>query len=112
MSHHAMKRSLLERLRELGVRIYDIEAALEAPHSADWSEMAIEREDEEVMQRLGASGEAEILRIRAALARIAAGTYGMCLGCGEPIAEARLAAVPSAPLCQRCASGQTARVAP
>ncbi|HEY5791443.1 MAG TPA: TraR/DksA C4-type zinc finger protein [Gammaproteobacteria bacterium] len=42
-------------------------------------------------------------RIDAALRRIDDGSFGDCLGCGEPIAAARLAADPSATLCLECA---------
>ncbi|MFN2445507.1 MAG: TraR/DksA family transcriptional regulator [Vicinamibacterales bacterium] len=38
-------------------------------------------------------------QIRAALARIDAGTYGACVIDGEPIEEARLEAVPWTPYC-------------
>ena len=38
----------------------------------------------------------------AALARIADGTYGICLECEEPISAKRLAALPTAALCIRC----------
>ena len=105
MAHHAQKLALLARLRELGVRLDGIEAALEAPHSRDWEEMAVEREGDEVLERLGATGTAEVQRITRALERIAKGSYGICLGCGDTIAEARLAAVPEAPLCHACATG-------
>jgi DnaK suppressor protein len=37
-----------------------------------------------------------------ALARIAAGTYGNCESCGEPIGKARLQAFPRATLCVSC----------
>jgi DnaK suppressor protein len=40
--------------------------------------------------------------IRAALARMAHGTYGICLDCEEPISAKRLAAVPWAALCIHC----------
>ncbi len=40
--------------------------------------------------------------VRAALARIAAGTYGVCVRCEEDIAPRRLAAVPWASLCLKC----------
>lgn len=103
MSHHAHKLALLNRLRELGVRLDGIEEALEAPHSKDWEEAAVEREDEEVLERLGESGQAEIVRIRAALARLANGEYGFCAKCGEEIAESRLSLLPDAPLCVKCA---------
>ena len=42
-------------------------------------------------------------RIDAALARIDAGTFGICAKCGQPIAERRLGTVPHTPLCQACA---------
>jgi len=37
-----------------------------------------------------------------ALARITAGTYGICESCGEPIGKARLQAFPRATLCVTC----------
>ncbi len=40
--------------------------------------------------------------LRAALARVAAGTYGVCLECEEPIGYARLRARPETSLCRRC----------
>ena len=104
MSHHAQKLALLERLRALGMRLDGIEEALESPHSKDWDEMAVEREDEEVLERLGESGQAEIARIKAALQRMAHGEYGICTRCGGEISAERLAVVPEAPLCKRCAA--------
>jgi DnaK suppressor protein len=40
--------------------------------------------------------------IQAALARIDAGTYGICDTCGETISAARLTAMPAAPRCVAC----------
>ncbi|HJQ02667.1 MAG TPA: TraR/DksA C4-type zinc finger protein [Jatrophihabitans sp.] len=40
--------------------------------------------------------------------RLAAGTYGRCEGCTEPIGDERLRALPAARLCVRCA-GKAAR---
>jgi DnaK suppressor protein len=37
------------------------------------------------------------------LARLDAGEYGECKSCGEPIAEARLKALPYVTLCIQCA---------
>lgn len=45
----------------------------------------------------------EMDRIDQALKRLAAGEYGECLACGEPIAKKRLAFDPSASLCIDCA---------
>ena len=41
-------------------------------------------------------------RIDEALARLAQGTYGLCGDCDEPIAEARLQALPFAVVCRDC----------
>lgn len=41
-------------------------------------------------------------RSESALARIEAGTYGICESCGQPIGKARLQAFPRATLCVTC----------
>ncbi|HEY7597981.1 MAG TPA: TraR/DksA C4-type zinc finger protein [Actinophytocola sp.] len=46
---------------------------------------------------------AELRALDAASERLAAGTYGSCVRCGEPIAEERLEALPAALTCIRCA---------
>ena len=45
---------------------------------------------------------AELRDILAAEARLAAGTYGRCIDCDEPVPHARLAAYPTAKRCLRC----------
>lgn len=47
--------------------------------------------------------EVELARLDAALERLAAGEYGDCMTCGEPIEPRRLALDPAAPLCLSCA---------
>ena len=44
----------------------------------------------------------ELAAIDAALARIAAGTYGQCVDCGADIAQPRLQAAPEAARCIHC----------
>jgi DnaK suppressor protein len=44
-----------------------------------------------------------LTEIDAALTRIADGSYGTCVVCGQPIAPERLAARPTATYCVRCA---------
>ena len=104
MSHHRFKKMLLDRLRELGVRLDTVGAELGAAHSKDWEESAVEREGDEVLERLGAAGQAEITRIRHALKRLAEGEYGYCQECGSEIAEKRLELLPETPLCRNCAA--------
>lgn len=99
------KAALEARLAELTHRVSRIESDLEQPVSEDLEEQATEREDDEVLEDLGAAGAREIRMIEAALDRIANGSYGVCASCGEPIAEERLDAVPATPLCADCAAG-------
>ena len=48
--------------------------------------------------------EVELSRIKGALQRIEDDEYGLCVRCGEEIAEGRLLSDPSVPLCIDCAS--------
>ncbi len=98
--------ALMRRLNQLDARLHAIEAELDAPRAHDWEEAATEREGDEVLERLGQSGEAEIARIRAALGRIREGSYGVCTACGERIARERLDILPETPLCRDCAAGE------
>ena len=101
--HSVRKAALEKRLVELGARLEAIEEELDSHHNPDWEDLATEREGDEVLEATGNAGLAEITQIRAALRRIADGTYGECARCGEPIGEARLDALPWTPLCRSCA---------
>jgi RNA polymerase-binding transcription factor DksA len=94
---------LHRRLRDLNARLSGVEAELDQPVDADSEERATEREGDEVLESLGNAGLLEIKMIQAALGRIADGTFGECVACGEPISEERLNAVPHAARCKRCA---------
>ena len=58
---------------------------------------------------LSAQARAAVEDIDHALAKIEAGTYGLCEGCGQPIPRARLKALPQARLCVTCKSGGLSR---
>ena len=58
---------------------------------------------------LSAQARAAIDDIDHALAKIEAGTYGLCEGCGQPIPRARLKALPQARMCVTCKSGGLSR---
>jgi DnaK suppressor protein len=65
-------------------------------HPAEQATETLERElDLGVLQ----SVEAELLEVKAALARLEAATYGRCEVCGKPIAEGRLEAKPATRYC-------------
>lgn len=103
MHHDARRRVLEARLEELRARLVRIEEELDQPHDPDFSDQAIEREDEEVLERFGRSGQAEIVQIERALKRIDDGSYGVCASCGEAISEERLDLLPFTPVCRACA---------
>lgn len=46
----------------------------------------------------------ELVAVRAALARMAEGSYGECTDCGQPVGASRLLAQPSAARCIECQS--------
>jgi DnaK suppressor protein len=52
---------------------------------------------------VGGSLEVSEARISRALAKLEEGSYGVCDGCGDPIAPARLRAAPESVLCIACA---------
>ena len=58
---------------------------------------------------LSAQAQAAVEEIDRALEKIAAGTYGLCEQCGQPIPKARLRALPYAALCVACKSGGLSR---
>ena len=58
---------------------------------------------------LSAQARASVDEIDRALAKMDAGTYGICERCGNPIPKARLKALPYAALCVACKSGGLSR---
>ena len=98
-----IKTELENKLRELTERAQEIDDDLSEAPDADWSENAIESENDEVLERVGGMALDEIQQIRSALQKIEAGTYGTCDRCGEEIAVKRLEALPYATRCINCA---------
>lgn len=96
------KQALKKRREELTVRVSSIDAALQAPLSADFEEQAGDLEGQEQLESLEAAALKEIAAIDAAISRLAAGTYGICVKCGQAIAAKRLEAVPTAMTCVSC----------
>ena len=100
----ALRAQLQTRLNTLANRADRIEADLRTPGDRDWPDRAIEQENDEVLEGLDDITLAEVRDLRDAIGRIDRGIYGTCTMCGEPIAAARLAALPAARTCLRCAS--------
>lgn len=94
--------TLRSRLAALTSDIAGLEADRRAPLDADFAEQATELAGQDAMGGIEDSKVAEADGIRAALARIAAGTYGVCANCGCTIPAARMAAMPTATTCVNC----------
>ena len=70
-------------------------------HDPEGATIAFERQQ---IAALLEQGHQRLADIDAALARRAAGTYGICETCGRPIGAERLAARPAARTCITCAA--------
>jgi len=93
---------LEEKLRELTARAHDIDDDLSEPADDDWAENAVESQDDEVLEGVGGLALGDIHKIKMALSKIDAGTYGSCDRCHKKIPEKRLEALPYATICMIC----------
>ncbi len=95
---------LLDLKQEVSSRINAIDRDIRHEGmSADWTEQASERENDEVLESLGNSSEQELAMIKHALLRIDAGNYFDCSECGVAIPKARLDLLPYTIYCVDCA---------
>jgi RNA polymerase-binding transcription factor len=100
----ALGRMLREKQLELGDKLRKLRSTLPVER-AEVRDAEEQRMDEFVRDMDFALLEMEsatLQRIDEALLRLEKGTYGVCASCGEPVAEARLRAVPFANLCRAC----------
>lgn len=95
---------LIEMEEDLSTRLDRLTANLTASHSADSSEQAIERENDEVVEQLREDVTVELMQVQNALQRLKNGAYRECAKCGEEISSARLEALPYSTLCIKCAA--------
>lgn len=72
----------------------------------DLSDMAVAAEQRETHMSDRHRLRLRLKEIVAALGRIDDGTYGVCVGCDEQIKEKRLAVIPEAARCVRCAEDE------
>jgi len=98
----ARERELRDAVAE---RRDELDSAVRVPdNTGDIADQAFGRVRAEVEQGLMERSLTELGEIAAVRERLANGTFGDCVDCGEPIAPARLAISPSA---RRCADCQT-----
>jgi DnaK suppressor protein len=101
---HRFEKTLLDRVLLLREQLgHDTDAMHEGVAWAeDFKEVAANDAMAGIEDVQSAHAAAELSRVRAALRRIADGTYGTCLDCGYPIDLRRLGALPTAAYCTDC----------
>ena len=77
---------------------------LDDEHDPEGSTIAFEREQ---LAALLAHAQAHLTEVDDALARLRDDRYGVCELCGNPVANARLAALPATRWCITCAARAT-----
>ena len=96
------------RARLLGDMNQLANAALQDSNSirmpSDMADVGTDTFEQELTLDLMGNEKEVLEQIEAALKRIEDGSYGTCEECGKNIARARLAAIPYAALCVRCAA--------
>ena len=100
------KASLLAELKEIERKQASDDSALEINPDdlRDQLDVASANSQHAVIRELQNRDNVSLIKIKAALQRIANGTYGFCARCDEEIALRRLEARPTAAFCVRCQS--------
>jgi len=94
---------LMQHKDELRKRVTSIHEHARDPLEQDSAEQAAQLGNVAVVSALESEAVQQIAEIDAALQRLDAGTYGVCVSCGEPISEGRLKVRPAATQCRDCA---------
>ena len=100
-----VKHTLLARRRTLLERHARVAADLQRRGEAlvgDWSDRAIQMQNDETLQAIDDAAQDELVAIDEALLRLGRGLYGVCKECGAPIESGRLQAL-HAVTCSVCA---------
>jgi DnaK suppressor protein len=101
----SLRRQLLDEGRRLRAEL--AEEQIETPEPMTYGSQAAAASqvfDQNRQQALRERAQRELVQVEAALARLDAGTYGICQSCGKPIDPARLEVLPWAQFdldCQR-----------
>ena len=100
---NSIRDKLEVRKQALMQRISNVKKDITKEYSADWSEQAQERQNDEVLEAIGIESNNELIQINQALKRMELDEYTQCRLCGETISLERLDAVPFTDLCIQCA---------
>lgn len=106
MDAKEVRRRLLDLRLQLTARRQRLDRHIrhrDEPLPADSEERAGELGNRETLESLDGEAEVELHQIDHALARLDAGLFGTCETCHRPIPRERLAMLPFATQCVRCA---------
>lgn len=108
---HDLNETLEARFRELWETIHQELLSSDEEQYSDLAGRVHDRGDESVADLLADVNLAvidhhveEIREVEAAILRMSAGTFGLCVDCGQEVAAERLTAYPTAARCLRCQS--------
>ena len=110
MEHGNHKEALLRKRGEIlgagGIKPF--QATMETnTRQGDLADQASGNNEVHIQLKLKQTDAKILQAINEALERIEKGTYGVCRDCGEPIAEARLNAIPWTRVCITCKEKQS-----
>lgn len=106
MENETLRAELEAELATLVRRASKIDAHLknidhEPP--ADWSELAVFRANDEVLEHLDEHTRHRVAELAATLERMTTEDWGVCASCDRAIAAGRMKVLPTTTLCVRCA---------
>jgi DnaK suppressor protein len=104
----ALQRKRAELTQESGLRPLQHQMEHNNGRQGDMADQASGNNEVHIHLRLKQTDAKILQAIDEALVRIEKGTFGICRDCGEPIAEARLNAIPWTRVCITCKEKQKA----
>jgi DnaK suppressor protein len=111
MNVEAFREALLQKKQELteAGAVRPLQATMENnSRQGDMADQASGNNEVHIALKLRQTDAKILQAIEEALQRLDKGTYGICRDCGEPIAEARLHAIPWTRVCISCKEKQKA----
>jgi DnaK suppressor protein len=102
----ALQRKKSELAQAAGLRPLQYQMEHNNGRQGDMADQAAGNNEVHIQLRLKQTDAKILQAIDEALVRIEKGTFGICRDCGEPIAEARLNAIPWTRVCITCKEKQ------
>ena len=101
-----MRKSLLalkqEILDNISSQNSSFQSLISSSDSKDEADIASDEIDRKMLESMSSQEAEKLVSINAALSRLNAKRYGVCLQCGKRISEGRLRAIPYAVFCIDC----------